>query len=87
MTIGYRNNAAERIVQALKNPDEMQAQTVALIAQAEATLALAEEQHTANLIAVYSMERTTNTDETKVVREDIADAALTAALKALGLNT
>ena len=49
MTIDYRNNAAERIVQALKSPDEMQAQTVALIAQAEATLALVEQQRIANL--------------------------------------
>lgn len=56
-------------------------------AQAHATLARAEQQRIANLLTVYSMERTTGADETKVVRGDIANAALKAALRALGLNT
>ena len=54
--IDYLNNAAERIAVAVTHPDETQAQTVALIAQAEATLALAQQQRIANLIAVAQME-------------------------------
>ena len=38
--INYTHNAQERIKLALTTPDEMKAQTIALIAQAEATLAL-----------------------------------------------
>ena len=49
--IDYRHNAEERIKVAVTHPNEVQAQTVALIAQAEATLALVEEQRIANLIA------------------------------------
>lgn len=49
--IDYRYNAEERIKVAVTHPDETQAQTTALIAQAEATLALVEQQRIANHIA------------------------------------
>lgn len=50
--IDYRHNAQERVKVAVTHPNETQAQTVALIAQAEATLALVEQQRIANLIAL-----------------------------------
>lgn len=52
MSIDYRYNAGERIKVAVTHPDENMAQTGALIAQAEATLALVEQQRIANRIAL-----------------------------------
>ena len=51
MSIDYRYNAEERIRVALADHDALNALVTAQIATAEATLALAEQQHIANLIA------------------------------------
>lgn len=53
--IDYRYNAQERIKLAVTHPSERQAQTTALIAQAEATLALVEQQKAANIIALAQL--------------------------------
>ena len=51
MSIDYRYNAEERIRVSLADHDALNALVTAQIATAEATLALAEQQHIANLIA------------------------------------
>ena len=51
MSIDYRYNAEKRIRVALADHDALNALVTAQIATAEATLALAEQQHIANLIA------------------------------------
>lgn len=59
MSIDYAHNAQERIKLAVKAPQvegEVPALVLAQIAQAEATLALVEQQRIANLIAVRQME-------------------------------
>lgn len=70
--IDYRYNAAERIKVAVTNPDETQAQTTALIAQAEATLALVEQLRIANLIALG---QATHADGSRIYWRAIVDPA------------
>lgn len=81
--IDYRHNAEERVKLALKHPNQADAQIVATIAQAEATLALAEQARIANLIALSALnfrdadftKPWTSTDDTeawRAIRDDVA---------------
>ena len=74
--IDYLSNAAERIAVAVTHPNETQAQTVAMIAQAEATLALAQQQRISNLIAISASPR---------ISIESRNWAANEALKALGV--